>query len=186
MWTRRPFRPWMSWKARGVCDAMARLTRILMLVAVVLAAAWSPAYPKDGKGPGSKARQLLLKQALDKQISGTLVAELNRNKQVYDRLNPQQLRDLRAKVYMFKKEDPDRQVRIIEAGMEFLGLSPKHQDMYRRQAAWLKKVNASLTPQQRERLKRMTPRDRAKRMLELKAKLVPPPAPATNTTTPAK
>jgi hypothetical protein len=144
--------------------------------------------------PGSKARQLLLKQALKKQLEGTLVSELNRNKQVYTslKLNPQQLRDLREKVYMFKQLDPDRQVDILEAAEEFLSLTPEQRKTYRESEAWLRKVVASLTPQQREALKRLTPEQRAKRLLELRDKLLgskPTTQPATRpapSTAPAK
>jgi len=137
---------------------------------------------------GSKARQLLLKQALEKHLSGTLLAELNRNKRDYRALTPEQRRALRQRVYAIFKMDPERQAKIIEAGREFLNLPPEQKKKYQQRLVWLEKVVAKLTPQQREALKRMTPAERAKRLLELKAKLLgahPTSGPAA-TTAPAR
>lgn len=137
------------------------------------------------KAPGSKAYQLRLKLALQKQMKGTLAAEMNRNKQVYAALNPQQLSDLRERVYMFKQLDPDRQVDILDTAREFLNLTPAQRKIYREREAWLQKVVASLTPAEREALKRMTPRQRSKRLLELRDKLLAPRPTTRPTTRPA-
>ena len=135
--------------------------------------------------PGSKAYQLRLKLALQKQMKGTLAAEVNRNKQVYASLNGQQLRDLRERVYMFKQLNPDRQVDILDTAQEFLNLTSAQRKTYREREAWLRKGVASLTPAEREALKRMTPRQRSKRLLELRDKLLAP-APTTQPATTPK
>jgi len=165
---------------------------ILALLGVTLtgsgAAAKEPKRLDPAKVLGSKARQLLLKQALEKHLSGTLLAELNRNKRDYRALTPEQRRALRQRVYAILKMDPERQAKIIEAGREFLNLSPEQKKKYQQRLVWLEKVVAKLTPQQREALKRMTPAERAKRLLELKAKLLgthPTSRPAA-TTAPAR
>ena len=157
---------------------MGKLTYMLVpaLLAGMLvaggAAAKEPRRADPAKILGSKARQLLLKQALEKHLSGTLVAELNRNKRDYRALSPEQRRALRQRVYAILKMDPQRQAKIIDAGREFLNLSDQQKKEYQQRLVWLKKVVASLSPEQREALKRMTPAERAKRLLELKVKLV--------------
>lgn len=156
---------------------------IVSLAGVVLAGVAAAKDP--ARAPDSKAYQLRLKLALQKQMKGTLTAEMNRNKQVYASLNPQQLSDLRERVYMFKQLDPDRQVDILDTAREFLNLSPAQRKIYRDREAWLQRVVASLTPAEREAMKRMTPRQRSKRLLELRDKLLAPRPTSQPTTRPA-
>lgn len=151
---------------------MSKWTRILICSALALSATAATAAPKSasakGKGPGSKAQQLLLIQRMDKVAKRTLVAELNRNRDVYGAMTPQQRRDLREKVYSFLRQNPDRQVRILQAARELLAQTP----VQKARSAWLAKVVASLSAEEKDRLRRMSPAQRAKRLLELKAKLV--------------
>ncbi|HET6427100.1 MAG TPA: hypothetical protein VFJ30_01730 [Phycisphaerae bacterium] len=142
-----------------------------------------PAKAAKSKGPGSMAAQLLLKERLDKLAKGTLVAQLDRNRAVYVAMTPQQRRDLREKVYSFLKENPDRQVKILQAAGELLNQT----DAEKVRTAWLTKVVASLSEQEKARLREMSPDERAKRLLELKAELDPEPATTTQpaTTQPA-
>lgn len=154
---------------------LASLAIAAILPLAAASAKDDPAKAPKGKGPGAAARQLLLKQRLDKITGGTLASELNRNRSVYAAMTPQQRRDLREKVYSFLKENPDRQVRIIQAADELLNQTPAE----KARTAWLAKVVASLSAEEKARLSQMPPDQRAKRFLELKAKLVPAPAPTT-------
>lgn len=163
---------------------MPKAAHILVVTLAAVAMLAGAAAARDpAKVLGSKANQLRLKLALQKQIQGTLVGELNRNKQTYAalKLNPQQLRDLREKVYRFKQLDPDRQVDILEAAWEFLNLTEEQRKIYRQREAWLRKVVASLTPEQRDQLKELSPQERSKRLLEYRDKLAgrPTSQPAT-------
>ena len=119
--------------------------------------------------PGSRVRQLMLKQALEKYISGTLVEELNRNKRLWAKMSPEELRKLRSRYYAFLKENPDKQVELIEAAEKFQKLTAEQRKAYIKRAEWLKKVVSHLTEKEKEALKKMTPAQRAKRLLELKA-----------------
>ncbi len=156
---------------------MRKLVHIL--IAPVLAGALLPALARaePGRGvdprliPGSRARQLLLKQALEKHLSGTLVAELNHNKEQWASMSPERMRKLREIYLAFLRMDDDKQVRLLEAAPDFERLSERQRELYRERAAWLKKVIASLTPEQREQLRNMPPAERAKRLLELKEAL---------------
>ena len=112
---------------------MGKRTHILtwLVLAAILPCAGVRAKDDPGKsgkgkskGPGSKAQQLLLSQRLEKITSRTLTAELNRNRAVYAAMTPQQRRDLREKVYSFLKENPDRQVKILQADRELLNHTP--------------------------------------------------------------
>ncbi len=168
---------------------MSKWTHILICSALVLSATAATAAPKSasakGKGPGSKARQLLLIQRLEKVTKGTLATELNRNRDVYGAMTPQQRRDLREKVYSFLRQNPDRQVRILQAARDLLAQTPDQ----KARSAWLARVVASLSAEEKDRLRRMSPAQRANRLLELKAKLVDKPTPTTQpapTAAPAK
>lgn len=164
---------------------MSRRTNILIatLAAALLAGTAAAAGKDADQIPGSKAYQVRLKLALQKHMAGSLVAELKRNVQVYTALNPQQRSDLREKVYMFKQLEPDRQVDILEAAQEFLNLTAEQRNIYRQRQAWLRRVVSSLSPDEREALRRLTPAERSKRLLELRDKLLAPP-PTTQPTTP--
>lgn len=124
------------------------------------------------KIPGSTVRQLMLKQALEKHLAGTLVVELNHNKRLWGSLAPEQLRSLRQRYYAFLRQDPDKQAALMKAAEEFRKLSARQRQAYVKRAAWLERVIASLTPAQRQALKQLAPAERAKRLLELKAELV--------------
>ncbi len=168
---------------------MPKKTHILI---AALAAVILPAGAGAAKDPAaSRARQLLLKQALDKHTPESLAATLSRNRKTLGELTPEQLRELRRRYYAFLKQDPARQVELIKAAEEFLKLSDRQKEEYRRRQEWLRKVVSSLTPKQRDQLKKLTPGERAQRLLELKAKLVgtqPAEKPATKParTAPAK
>ena len=128
--------------------------------------------------PGSRVRQLMLKQALDKHVSGTLVAELNQNKRLWASMSPEQVRRLREIYVGFLQLAEDEQIKRLSAMPEFEKLSAAQRKLYRERAAWLTRVVASLTPAQREALKKMTPTERARRLLELK-KALPTTGPTT-------
>ena len=142
------------------------------LAVAVLAAGVAVGASRQPPRPGSRARQLLLKQALEKRLSGTLVAELSHNKKVWGAMTPEQLRQLRERYYAFLRLDQDKQAELLRAMPEFERLTGAQREAYQQRAAWLKKVVGSLTPDQREELKAMTPSERAKRLLELKGRLV--------------
>ena len=164
---------------------------LTMLAPAVLLAATAGAQPLlavDAPAvPGSKARQVLLKQALNKYMSGTLVAELNHNRQVWGEMNPEQLREARTNYLAFLKEDPERQAKLLEAADAFNRLSPDQRKAYAERAEWLTQVVNALSPAEREELKALPPAERAQRLLELKAKLAAASQPATQPATqPAK
>ena len=121
--------------------------------------------------PGSKVRQLMLKQALDKHLAGTLVAELNQNKKLWRSMAPEELRSLRERYYAFLKQDGQKQLELMAAAEKFHRLTAEQRRAYLKRAEWLKKVVARLTPAERKALQKLTPAERAKRLLELKAKL---------------
>ncbi len=143
-----------------------------ILICLLVAATVALAAPAKKKlAPGSRARQVLLKQALEKKLAGTLVAELNRNKRVWGKMTPEQLRSLRNRYYAYLKQDDAKRARLLEAAAELDHLTDEQRKAYLERAAWLAKVVAKLTPAEREKLKKLSPKQRAKRLLELKAKL---------------
>ncbi len=150
-----------------------------ILIAVLIASAALPAVWAQSPAAAGKARQLLLKKALSAKIDGTLVATLNRNKDKWDGMTPEAKQQHRERFYAFLKANPTEQANLVNAAERFEKLSPAQQEAYRVRAVWLKKVVASLTKAEREALKQLPPDQRARKLLELKAKLVDAkPAPA--------
>jgi len=150
---------------------MLRTSHIL-IVALVAAAFVAPVVGQDRATKASQARQLLLKNAINEKIEGTLAATLNKNQERWAAMTPEQRQQHRDRILAWYNQDPERQKDLIKAFEEFRKLSPTQQEAFRKRAVWLKKVVASLTPRQREALKRLPPAERAKRLLELKARLV--------------
>ena len=142
---------------------------ILPLLILLICSVSAGSNRQSASVPGSRVRQLMLKQALEKYISGTLVEELNRNKRLWAKMSPEELRKLRSRYYAFLKENPDKQVELIEAAEKFQKLTAEQRKAYIKRAEWLKKVVSHLTEKEKEALKKMTPAQRAKRLLELKA-----------------
>jgi Spy/CpxP family protein refolding chaperone len=148
---------------------------IVSVLAVLAITSSAPAGKNDSSRdpsriPGSKVRQLMLKRSLEK-FSETLVAELNQNKELWQTMTPEKLRSLRERYYAFLKQDGGEQIALIEAAEKFGKLTDEQRQAYLKRAEWLEKVISSLTPQQREELRNLTPKERAKKLLELKAKL---------------
>ena len=140
---------------------------------------------EPGNVPGSTARQLMLKQALDMAVTGTLVAELNQNKKIWRSMKAEELRNLRERYYAFLKQDGKKQIELMEAAEKFHRLTDEQRRAYLKRASWLKKVVARLTPEQRRALQKLSPTERARRLLELKAKLSDPPPTSQPTSQPA-
>ena len=140
-----------------------------VLVVALAATAWG-----QRAAPISKARQVLLKQAIDKFMDGTLVADLNRNKKVWASKTPEELRTLRNRRLAYLKESDEMRAKLLAAGEELDRLTDEQREAYLARAQWLSKVVARLSPTQREALKKLTPQERARRLLELKAKLSEP------------
>ncbi len=160
------------------------MSRSAYIIVIALAAALSASISRadsreqkrdPSKVPGSTVRQLMFKQALDMKGAGTLVAELNQNKKIWRSLKPEELRSLRERYYAFLKQDGKKQIELMEAAEKFYRLTDKQRRAYLKRASWLKKVVARLTPEQRQALRKLSPAERARRLLELKAKLVDPP-----------
>ena len=154
-----------------------RSLRYILAGAVVVAALAATALGKR-PAPISRDRQVLLKQAIEKYLDGTLVAELNRNKKVWASKTPEELRKLRNRGLAYLKESDEMRAKLLEAGEELDRLTDEQRKAYLQRAQWLSKVVARLSPAQREALKKLTPQERARRLLELKAKL-PEPGPTT-------
>ncbi len=160
---------------------MSRSTHIIVVaLAMALSASIARADRDDpqrdpSKVPGSTDRQLMLKQALDKEGKETLVAELNQNKKIWRSMKPEELRSLRERYYAFLKQDGKKQIELLKAAEKFHRLTDEQRRAYLKRASWLKKVVSRLTPEQRQALRKLTPAERAKRLLELKAKLSDPP-----------
>jgi hypothetical protein len=156
-----------------------------ILTVALAAALLAGAVSADPAAVAFRTRQLLLKKAIDSKMDGTLVAELSRNRKAWGNKTPEQLRMLREHYRAFLKEDPARQANLIQAFEEFSKLSLRQRELYRQRAIWLNRVVSSLTQAEREALKKLPPDERAKRLLELKAKLVDKRPPAGTPTTTA-
>ena len=156
--------------------SVRHITTGVLVVATLAATAWG-----QRGAPISKARQVLLKQAIEKFMDGTLVADLNRNKKVWASKTPEELRTLRNRRLAYLKESDEMRAKLLAAGEELDRLTDEQRKAYLARAQWLSRVVARLSPAQREALKKLTPQERARRLLELKAKL-PESGPTTRPT----
>jgi len=121
---------------------------------------------------GSIARQLDLKFRMMRKAGGTLTAALRHNRKEWESLTPDQREHYRRMALAFLKTNPDEQEKMLKRYEKLIKLSARKRDAYRRRAQWLKVVVASFTPEQRKWLKSLSPRQRARRLIERRDELV--------------
>jgi phenylpropionate dioxygenase-like ring-hydroxylating dioxygenase large terminal subunit len=122
---------------------------------------------------GSIARQLLVKfklKAAEDNVS--LSAALDRNRQQWSLLTPEQRDAYRKQVRAFLQKSPDEQRKILRHYEALLLMTPERREAYRRRARWLKAVVSRLSDEQREQLQRMLPRERAAKLIALRDEMV--------------
>jgi len=187
--TWRRWKPFGPWRPRAECERAVKTGATILIyglagAALVFSVAGAEPVGQPDKRivPGSRQWQLLLKQRLDDELPGTLVAELNRNKKQWRAMSPEELRDLRKRYFAYLALDQKTQAALLKVMPEFEKLSAEQKQLYRRRAAWLKKVVASLSRAEREELKKLTPTERAARLLKLKA-LLPTSGPTSRPST---
>lgn len=152
----------------------------LMLAVVPASVTW--AQPEEDltvpqRPPlGSKAAQLRLKFNMRREgrigEGGSLAAALDHNRHQWEMLSPDQRDEFRRKALAFMQKNPDEQEKLLDRYEKLIQMSAERQQAYRRRARWLKKVVATLTPAQRERIGKMAPRDRARVLLQIRDRLV--------------
>lgn len=127
-----------------------------------------PAAPK-----GSIASQLTLRYKLEAANRGlSLATALNHSREEWERLLPDQRDRIRRVALAILKESDQKQQVIIERWKKLQDMTPERLAAYRRRARVYKAVLASLTAEQREELKKMSLKDRARRILEVRDRLI--------------
>ncbi len=178
---------------------MRSLSRdILILMAVLLPAAAlaetdGKAAPKSKPPVGSVARQLLLKHQLQSISEGGLAELVSRNRSDWKSLTPDEQDRYRHYALAFLEKNPQEQEKLIARHERLIKMSAQRRQAYRQRAKWLKVVIDSFTPEQRRELEKLSPEDRARRLLQRKAELIkqgklaadPPPAASQPASAPA-
>lgn len=147
---------------------------VLTVTSLSAAMVWAADDASETRRPpsGSLASQKRLKHRL-RQISHTpLSATLQHNRQAWQELTPDERSRYRKNFLAFHQKDPKRREEMLKKYEQLFKMSAQRREAYRKRAEWLKIVISSFTKEQREELKKMTPTDRANKILEKKALLV--------------
>ncbi len=134
--------------------------------------------PKAGDGVltrpprGSLAAQLMLKLRLQMAGGGSLAAALDHNHQEWKTLTPDQREQFRDAVRAYHRKDPKAQQEFLERYGTFLSLEKEKREAYRLRARWVKAVVATFTPEQRDKLRKMSSMARAKALIARRDELV--------------
>ncbi|MFP4434829.1 MAG: hypothetical protein ACOCWV_02605 [Planctomycetota bacterium] len=127
-----------------------------------------PAAPK-----GSIASQLTLRYKLEAANRGlSLATALNHSREEWERLLPDQRDRIRRVALAILKESDEKQQVIIERWKKLQDMTPERLAAYQRRARIYKAVLAAMTPEQREELKKMSLKDRARRILTVRDRLI--------------
>ncbi|MFP4139951.1 MAG: hypothetical protein ACLFVH_06205 [Phycisphaerae bacterium] len=127
-----------------------------------------PAAPK-----GSIASQLTLRYKLEAANRGlSLATALNHSREEWERLLPDQRDRIRRVALAILKESDEKQQIIIERWKKLQDMTPERLAAYQRRARIYKAVLAAMTPEQREELKKMSLKDRARRILTVRDRLI--------------
>ncbi len=121
---------------------------------------------------GSVARQLMLKYRLQKIATGTLATSLDHNRRRWESLSPDQREQYRRDALAFEQKSLADQEKLLKHYDKLIKLPADKREAYRRRARWLKVVAASFTAEQRRRLMALPPDQRARKLLERKARLI--------------
>lgn len=112
---------------------------------------------------GSIARQLQVKaKLLAAAQRTTLVAMLDHNRAEWESLSAEQREGFRRESRAFRAKDPKRQEEMIRRFDEWIRLAGQRKQKYRLMYRWVKVVAASFTPEQREKIRRMSADQRAR------------------------
>jgi hypothetical protein len=128
----------------------------------------SPAAPK-----GSIASQLTLRYKLEAANRGlSLATALNHSREEWERLLPDQRQRIRRVALAILKESDEKQQVIIERWKKLQDMTPERLAAYRKRARVYKAVLASLSEQERTDLMKMSLKDRARKILAVRDKLI--------------
>ncbi len=127
-----------------------------------------PAAPK-----GSIASQLTLRYKLEAANRGlSLATALNHSREEWERLLPDQRDRIRRVALAILKESDQKQQVIIERWKKLQDMTPQRLAAYQRRARVYKAVLAGMTAEQRAELKKMSLKDRARRILTVRDRLI--------------
>jgi hypothetical protein len=128
----------------------------------------SPSAPK-----GSIASQLALRYKLEAANRGlSLATALNHSREEWERLLPDERQRIRRVALAILKESNEKQQVIIERWKKLQDMTPERLAAYRRRARVYKAVLESLTAEQRKELKNMSLKDRARKILSIRDRLI--------------
>ena len=156
----------------------------------VLADAEPTGTPPEASRRGSIARQLMLKQRMEKMANGTLASSLEHNRKQWESLAPEQREHYRNEALAFLKANPAQQQKLVEHYEKFARVSAEKRRKYRETARWVKAVVATLSDTERKELLEMSPMQRARFLRAQRLELIRqgklPPATQPAVTAPAE
>ncbi|MFP4053944.1 MAG: hypothetical protein ACLFV7_08790 [Phycisphaerae bacterium] len=162
---------------------MKRWTRTIWLVVLATMfascpAAWadggkdaSPAAPHAPKG--SVARQLDLRYKLEAASRGlSLASALNHSRQAWESLLPDERERIRKTALAILSLPEEKQLEVLQRYEKLIDMTAQRREAYERRAKMYKAVMDSLTAEERKELMQMSLRDRARKVLEIRDRLV--------------
>ncbi len=131
----------------------------------------SPAAPSAPKG--SVARQLDLRYKLEAAGRGlSLASALNHSRQAWESLLPDERERIRKTALAILSLPQEEQLKVLSRYEKLIDMTADRRQAYERRAKMYKAVLDSLTAEQRKELMQMSLRDRARKVLEIRNRLV--------------
>ena len=119
---------------------------------------------------GSVENQLRLKLRLFGD-GKALAQSLKHNHQSWQKLMPHQQADICSRILAFHDLPAEKRKELLSRYSKFVKMTPQQKRSYLETANWLNKVIEQLTPAQKKQLEALTPKDRARALLQLRNEL---------------
>jgi hypothetical protein len=156
---------------------MRRCTTILLMSFLLALASNALAEPAEAMGSrpplGSRARQLMLKFKLLRDSPNTpLASSLDHNRRQWELLSPDERDQFRRTAVAFLRKRPAEQEKLLERYSRLIQMSAEQRQAYQQRSRWLQAVVATLSERQRAELNKLPLEQRARRIIELRDRLV--------------
>ena len=141
---------------------------------VLLATAWLAGAAHAQRAQGGPEISVDRQQLLRRKLlvgSDSLLAQLRRNAEAWEKATPEQRQLLRQQAVALRDASPREWQRIMDAWKQFVQMPDQQQEEYRRRAAWLAQVMANITSEQKRQLLQLPTEQRAAELIRLRDEL---------------
>lgn len=151
-----------------------RPVRVILALLTVAALSSPVLADEPSRKPANvtKARQMMLKHRLQTITGGSLTAILYHNRREWESLPANERDRYRRDALAFLEKAPQDQEKLLKHYEKLIKLSAEKREEYRQRAQWLKPVVQSFTPDERAALQKLSPEDRARRLLQRRNELI--------------